>query len=479
MTPWSARWKLTVWNAVILTALFAALCGMMLSLVRGHLQVQADQWMTEELTELGKDVDLSSDVASLQAELEKLYAVHAQLHFRVLTTSGKTLFFSPSPDDVAFPVPSEAALRGGPAFQDLALPGRGRFRVLSMLTHDTESNPYFLQLMAPAAGAGEEFQWYLGTVIATVPVALAVLFLTGYWLARQALAPVDQIAAMAERISADRLDERLPVTNPRDELGRLATTLNAMFARLQHSIEQMRRFASDAAHELRSPIAALRTKAEVILRSPRDAETYREALEHTVEEASRLTELVNQLLILSRHDARQISTLKEQVQIDRLVLEVVDRFRGRAVEQGVTIETSDLPGWLVTGDEVLLSQLVHNLIDNALKFTPSGGSIRVWGHIYGTDLVVGVQDSGIGISEADQLRVFERFYRVDPSQNGQRGGAGLGLAICRAIAEMHDGHLEVSGNLGEGSCFQVTLPGKADRRPSPDVAAVEGETQAG
>ena len=479
MTPWSARWKLTVWNAVILTALFAALCGMMLSLVRGHLQVQADQWMMEELTELGKDVDLSSDVASLQVQLEKLYAVHSQLRFRVLSPSGKTLFASPSPDDVTFPIPSEAALRGGPGFQDLALPGRGRFRVLSMLTQDTETNRYFLQLMAPPAGAGKEFQWYLGTVIATVPVALAVLFVTGYWLARRALAPVDEIAAMAERISADRLDERLPVANPRDELGRLSATLNAMFVRLQHSLEQMRRFTSDAAHELRSPLAALRTKAEVILRSPRDAETYRQVVQHAAEEASRLTELVNQLLILSRHDAKPISTSEEQVRVDRLVRDVIDDFRERAVEQGVSIETSELPWWLVAGDEVLLRQLFHNLIDNALKFTLSNGSIRIWGHIARTDLIVGVQDTGIGISDADQPRIFQRFFRVDPSQNGQRGGAGLGLAICQAIAEMHNGRIEVASTMGEGSCFQVTLPGRVDRRPNPDVAAVKDETQAG
>lgn len=465
MSRWTIRWRLTLRNAAVLTGLFAAFCAVMLSLVHDHLQQQSDQWLGEELRELAEEVNLARDSRELLATLRKRYAVHSHFHFRILTETGQPLFQSRFLNNVSLPTPGPAAELRGQVFQDLEIAEVGTFRLLSCSIRDPQSQPLLLQVAAPKTALRREFQWYVGTVLAMVPIALLVAIATGYGLARQALAPVDEMVATAERISAERLDERLQVLNPRDELGRLASTLNAMFDRLHRSIDQMRRFTSDAAHELRSPIAALRTEAEVVLRAPRDAEAYRRTVEQTAEEATRLGELVSQLLTLSRHDAGQVPIFEETVRVDLLLLDVLGRFQSRSQEQKVALCCGPLPAWLVVGDDLLLSQLFYNLIDNALKYTPRGGSIRLWGHIYGGDLVVGIQDTGIGIPDDLLRRIFDRFYRVDPSQGGDRGGAGLGLAICQAITEMHRGQIEVTSEAGEGSCFQVTLPGEPDHQP--------------
>lgn len=464
MRLWSIRWRLTALNALILTLLFAALCAVMLYLVHGHLRQETDRWLMEELTELIEDVRATPDPTEFQEYIDRRYAIHSNLHFRV-RRGGRLLFQSRYLANAPVPIPASGGSSGEPEFADIELPEIGRFRLLSIVQAESGAGPILFQVMSPQASMGREFRWYVGMVLTAIPIALLIAIVTGYGLARQALAPVDQIAATAERISAERLQERIEVRNPHDELGRLATTLNEMFGRLLRSIDQMRRFTSEAAHELRSPIAALRTQAEVVLRAPREPETYRGVLQKMADEAARLTELVNQLLTLSRHDAGQVTPLEDRVRVDLVILDVAERFRERAEEQRLRFSVEPLPAWIVVGDDVLLSQLFYNLFDNALKYTPAEGTVRVSGHVSGESLVVSVQDSGIGIPDEVRDRVFDRFFRGDPSQNGLRSGAGLGLAICRAVVETHRGAIEVTSTLGQGSCFQVTLPGTLDREP--------------
>lgn len=478
MKNWSIRWRLTALNALVLTMLFAGLCGVMLYLVHGHLRQENDRWLLEELTELGEDVQTTPNPTELQDRLDRRYAIHSNLHFRV-RRGERPLFQSRYLANVPLPIPEQTGRPGEPLFEDVELPGSGGFRLLSITQMDPEAAPLLLQVVSHQASMSREFQWYVGTVLTAIPIALIIAVVTGYGLARQALSPVDQIAAIAERISADRLQERIEVRNPHDEIGRLATTLNAMFHRLLRSIDQMRRFTSEAAHELRSPIAALRAEAEVVLRAPREPETYRQVLQTMADEAVRLTDLVNQLLTLSRHDAGQVMPLEERVRVDLVILDVVERLRERAEQQRLQFSVEPLPPWIVDGDDILLSQLFYNLLDNAFKYTPAEGSVRVWGHIFGQTLVVGVQDSGIGIPDEFRNRVFDRFFRVDSSQNGPRSGAGLGLAICRAVVETHRGEITVTSAIGLGSCFQVTLPGSPDRDQTPiEDLDLAKETQA-
>lgn len=459
MRGWSIRWRLTLSNAAVLAGLFAVFCGVMLYLVHGHLQREEDAWLSEELHELRQDVKLARDREQLQETFDTRYAIHSDVHFRV-TAPDAAVIQSRFLRDTALPRPGHLDETEPPRFEDVDLAGLGPFRLLSLTAQDKEGRPLLLQVASAKAEMSEDFRWYLGTVVAAVPIALAVAIAAGYGLACHALAPVEQMVATAERISAERLDERLTIRNPRDELGRLGLTLNAMFDRLHRAIDQMRRFTSDAAHELRSPIAALRTKAEVILRAPREAEVYRRAMEQTADEAARLTELVHQLLTLSRYDAGQFPPLEDRVRVDLLVADVVEQFRGRSTDWRHTLIVQPLPPWLLVGDDILLSQLFFNLLDNATKYTPPGGTIHVRGRQTGRELTVEIEDDGIGIPEQLQGRVFDRFFRVDSSQNDDRSGVGLGLAICRAVIETHRGRIAVRSVPGQGSCFQVTLPGE-------------------
>ena len=248
----------------------------------------------------------------------------------------------------------------------------------------------------------------------------------GYVLARKALAPVDRLVAMAQEITSTRLDRRLDVANPGDELGRLASTLNDMIARLERSFDEIRRFTADAAHELRTPLASMRTEIEVALRSTRSAERDEHILESLLEEIERLTRLVAQLLYLCREDAGLPASQRLPVRLDELVRDVANHLQVLAREKGLTLEVAGLPAIVVHGDADRLRQLFWNVLDNAVTYTSSGGAISVWGDQAGNRAHIVVADSGIGIPAPHLSRVFDRFYRVDPRAATRRAAPDWG-----------------------------------------------------
>ncbi len=299
----------------------------------------------------------------------------------------------------------------------------------------------------------------LVVVLLTIgPLALACTLGGGYWLARKALEPIDRMAATAAEITSNRLDRRLETPGTDDELDGLARTFNAMIERLQRSFEEVRRFTADAAHELRTPLAAMRTEAEVALRSPRSPERDQRMLENLLEEMERLTRLVSQLLFLCREDAG-IGTGEDQtIRLEDLVSEVGEHMGVAAQEKGVGLSV-DLPGsFPVQGDADRLRQLFFNLLDNAIKYTPPGGTVAVQGESSHGQIRIAVDDSGIGIPADHLPHVFERFYRVDPARSPEIEGSGLGLAICRSIAEAHGGRLGIDSGSGSGTRVTLVLP---------------------
>jgi heavy metal sensor kinase len=277
-------------------------------------------------------------------------------------------------------------------------------------------------------------------------------------MARRALAPVDRMTATAADITARKLNQRLEVMNPDDELGRLASTLNDMIERLARSFEEIRRFTADAAHELRTPLALLRTEIEVALRgvatSPPDARF----LEGLLEEIERLTRLVTQLLFLCREDAGLIAWEPHPVQLDEVVSEVADHIRVVAGERGQTLNSAHLVPCRVWGNEDRLRQVIFNLLDNAIKYTPAGGTIDISLESHNGQTRMVVSDTGIGIAAEHLAQIFDRFYRVDPSRSDQVEGTGLGLAICRSIAESHGGQLRVESTLCRGTQVTFLVP---------------------
>ena len=266
------------------------------------------------------------------------------------------------------------------------------------------------------------------------------------------------MAADADQITASRLDRRLEIPNPDDELGRLGATLNSMIGRLERSFEEIRRFTADAAHELRTPLTVMRNVAEVALRSPRQPEQYCRVLGDMLEEVERLTRLAEQLLFLCREDAGLIPLSATMMRLDDLVRDAVEHMGVVAEAKGLTLQCDHPEACPIRGDADHLRRLHFNLLDNAIKFTPAGGMVSVTLERSDGEARVIVEDAGVGIPPEHLPHVFERFYRVDPARNGEVEGTGLGLAIAQSIAEAHGGSIEMESTVAVGTRAILTLP---------------------
>ncbi len=290
-----------------------------------------------------------------------------------------------------------------------------------------------------------------------LPLAVLLAVAGGWFVACRSLAPVRAMAAQAKEISASSLSQRLPVANPHDELGRLATVFNATLQRLESSFAELRRFAADASHELRTPLTALRAEGEVALNSVREPEQFRQSIGAMLEEAQRLQDLVDSLLTLARAEADQRPLNRVPIELGALTREAVESLRILADEkqQQLAVEANvDLPA---TGDAALLRHALLNLVHNAIRYTPAGGRILATCSRRGREAVVEVCDNGEGIAPEHQANVFERFYRVDKTRSRSEGGAGLGLAIAKLAVERHGGRIELESAPGKGSTFRVLL----------------------
>lgn len=306
----------------------------------------------------------------------------------------------------------------------------------------------------------------LNDVRATTHALLALLVIGGLgtlllaalgsgMLVRRGLYPLDEMAIVAEGITAHRLDQRLGLRNPPREIGRLARTFDAMLDRLHDAFAAQRRFVADASHELRTPLAVIRGRGEVLLlKDTLDAET-REGLSMMRDEAGRMGRLVANLLLLARGD-ESLTIDQRPVELDVLMLEVARQ--GRVLAQGIAVTVGHEDQALVLGDADLLKQLLLNLVDNAVTYTPREGHVELSLAVMDGQARLSVRDTGPGIAPEELQRIFERFYRPDRARSRRDGGAGLGLAIARWIAEVHGGRIEVESSLGHGSTFALVLP---------------------
>jgi heavy metal sensor kinase len=300
-------------------------------------------------------------------------------------------------------------------------------------------------------------------IYVAVSLALALAGLGGWFLARRSLAPVVAMSEQAQRISVENLDQRLPVANPRDELGRLAATFNELLSRLSNSFAQQRQFMADASHELRTPLSAIRTASTVILqREDREKSEYREALTIVEQQARRLTRIVEDMLVLAATDVGHPELQITQFYLDELLSETARAAAVLASQKDIHIDVPSLPEALCQGDEGMLRQMVWNLLDNAIKYTPKGRKVRITLGARDDHYVIMVIDTGSGIPSEAQAHIFERFYRADKSRARDGAtdgsGAGLGLPIARWIAEAHHGQLVLQHSDEKGSVFVVSLP---------------------
>lgn len=467
----SLRFRLTAWNtAVVLLAV-----GLAFVFVREGLRVtllkETDAILQEDAQEVALAVgEFYPNMDSISQEMDRKARGHVNrgLFVQLFDEQGKLLLSTSQEPD------AQSLLR--PIRKSVEIDSRGRYRLVRYRLEKPGMPVFIVRVGTTLAHIDEDVSRL--TDLMTV-AGLAILLaapLGGFWLAGRATHPLARIITTAARLRPSRMEERLPIRGVGDQLDQLSATINSFLDQIADYLARNREFVANAAHELRSPLAAIQSSVEVALNADRSTEEYQELLAEIVDECSRLGALVNQLLLLAESDVGRLKAERNPVRIDQLIATSVDMFRGAAEERGVELLAGDLRPTMVLGDAARLRQVVNNLIDNSLKFTPAGGQIRValMEKAETEQVLLRVSDTGAGIAPDDLPHVFDRFYTGDKSRHRDEShcGSGLGLSICQSIVAAHEGEIRVHSTLGHGATFEVLLPAATSR--SPDVAQPVG-----
>ncbi|MBL7995720.1 HAMP domain-containing protein [bacterium] len=330
-----------------------------------------------------------------------------------------------------------------------------RFRSTS---HAVGNKTYFIRIAMSEELVFEQMHEFMLMLLLSSPLVLIGAAISGYRMARRALKPIDDMVIQAKKITAENLKERLPVINSNDELGHLANGINDLLFRVESSYQQLQRFTADASHELRTPLTAIRSVGEVGMQEGKPSSYYREVIASMLEETNRLTHLVDSLLILSKADAGVVELRKERINLLSFVNESFDLVSVLADERKLNTSIDGDDGIFYNVDKTIFRQAILNLIDNAIKYTPTSGSIRIRVFVEKSqDVIIEIKDSGPGISPDHQTKIFDRFYRIDKDRSRGTGGTGLGLSIAQWAIRIHLGTITLESN-ATGSVFRIILP---------------------
>lgn len=460
--PRSVRARLTLWHLTALLAVLVLYAGGVFALVRHNLSGDLDRQLQEDFERaegaFGHNADgtLSYLIADRDPPDPADPDTSGGPWMVVWALDGRPLYRDPlAPEAVATPSPGGSAARL--SFRSL-LTSDGRWWREVTGHENLAGVPAIVRIARSEERLRHEIRSLLIVLGLGLPIACAVAGAGAYLLARRALAPIDRMATAARAITATRLADRLPIDNPDDELGQLASVFNETFGRLETSFDQLRRFTADASHEMRTPLTAIRTVGEVGLREQRSAQDYRDVIGSMLEEADRLNRLVESLLTLARAEGGGARIEREPVDLTAITFEVIEHLSVLA-EDKQQVVSFDAPGPVpVAADRLLLRQALINLLDNAIKFSPELGRIQVTVVRRPADATVTVQDCGPGIAPEHVGKIFERFYRIEKSRSRGAGGAGLGLSIARWAVEAHGGRIEVEPARPAGTAFRIVLP---------------------
>jgi heavy metal sensor kinase len=451
------RLRLTAWYFAILAVVLSAF-GISAYLEMRHsihrtvdeeLQIRAEgvHQLIERTIQRGAEDDLEEGLRE-HTELRQGGAL-----LQVSDEQGNWLYRSPVMSDYGVPKPATIPRRA----VDF-MGGQVPLRIWNLKVN-VAGQSYLIQSafeMDDFYGALEHFALLL---FISIPLLLLCAAAGGYWISTRALAPVDQITQTARTISAQNLSSRLVVPNTGDELQRLSETLNGMLGRLEDAFKKITQFTADASHELRTPVAVMRTRTELSLRKARSAEEYRDVIAEVLAELEKTSALIDQLMFLARADSGAETLHFSATNVSEVLREACHQ--GSALAEAKQIgfqEQISRDSMWIRGDASSLRRLFLILIDNAVKYTPASGQVEVSLQRNDGYAVAQVRDTGIGISETDLPNVFERFYRADKARTRELGGVGLGLSIGRWITEVHAGTIEVHSSPGRGSIFEVRLP---------------------
>ena len=456
--PWSISLRLTLWFGGIFffgwmlfgVAMWLNLRSTLVSERYGTL-VRREHRLETLLTTTENESD-----ARRQSDFAEFARATGNGLCEIFSAGGQRAYPSPTPAAQDFPWPTMSSVRGQ-IFRQVTWSGQAYW----VLGHPFVLGKETLYVMAAAPESGNELVLarFVTGLLASIPVLLLVSSAGGYFLSRRALLPVDRITSSARSTSISNLSERLPVVKTGDELQRLAETCNEMLERLESSVRRIKQFTADASHDLRGPIAFIRTVAEVASRHPGADADSRHALSDIVDESAKASLLLEDLLTLARADSGQAEVALARLDLRQVIEESCEMAFPLAAEKNHTlsVDLSADRDVNVLGDSASLRRLLWILLDNAFKYTPSPGRIDISLSASDCEAVVSVSDTGIGISETDLPRVFDRFYRGDPSR-GQVEGSGLGLSIAKWIADMHHAQLVVASAENRGTTVAIRFP---------------------
>jgi heavy metal sensor kinase len=455
------RLRLTAWYVLLLAGVLAALGTFVVTRLRADLTASVDSSLRGAATQivLGWEAEGPTDFIDVARTV---------LPGPARRGSGAQVLEASGPVTVSVGDPlMEAPLISG---RQLARAVAGH--TVSFSLHGGTPREHLRAIVIPAARHGKHQALVVAESLAAADhaahrvlvlgllggaAALAGIALGGWWIARRALAPVERMTSRADRIGIEDLAARIPEPRWRDEVGHLARTLNAMLARLQQGVQARERLIADVSHELRAPLAAIRSELEVSLRHDALDGDARAAVASAREETVRMSGIVENLLTLARLDESGLELLHARLELRQVADEAAVSYRAAAESAGVDVVVEGEPFTLL-GDRERLRQVIGNLIDNAIRFAPRGSAVDVCVWSLNGEAGVKVVDRGPGVPAADRARIFERFARRDAARSRGAGGAGLGLAICREIVHAHGGRIWVQDGDGAGSMFVVALP---------------------
>ncbi|MDR4503518.1 MAG: heavy metal sensor histidine kinase [Candidatus Scalindua sp.] len=461
----SICFKITVWYSVSIFIILITAGGFLYFRLTHKLNKEVNLILFDESGEVLQDImekkftqNSLKDAIEMEASDEKYFKVSA----RVLDMEQNTLitsanFFAP---DLKISERSIGnAEKGTVTFDTIRVQGReSPYRLITRPVYLDNSLKYLLQVaiyLKPTQKIVENLEENFAMLI---PVLTIITVLCGWLIAKRSLAPIKGINKMTQTITASNLSKRLHATHTGDELDTLTGTINNMLDRLENSFKRTRQFSSDASHELRTPIASLKTGIEVTLSKNRTTEEYCVLLINNLRVLERMTRLVNDLLELSRTDSDVNVLDMKLINLADILKDQHEKFMLISESRNIKILMNEVPDMHILGDEALLRRLFCNLLDNAVKYTSSGDHVTISLEERGREIFVRIEDTGIGIPETDLEKIFDRFFRVDPSRTRETGGSGLGLSICKNIVALHRGTIGVESKINSGTTVTVHLP---------------------
>jgi heavy metal sensor kinase len=457
------KWKLTLWYGGILSIILVIFASGVYIYFKNSLQKSIDtkiRSIGEVLSSSLTETHNTSIFGNFERYLESVLGRKPKGKFiQIMDSSGRIGAKMSDIEGETLPTSFstlESALRGEVVYETIERV-TPRIRMVTIPIVENKKVSSVVQVGTSLEDFDETMKKLLIIMIISIPTSISVTIVVGYFMAKKALRPVDQIRRAAVKISSSNLDERIDIGARRDELGRLAQTFNAMIGRLKDAFQRVNQFSIDVSHELKTPLTILKGETEVALRKEREKEDYKELLRSNLEEIDRMSSIIDDLLLLSKADAKEIKLNLEEIALRDLIMGVCMDMKIFADRKGIEVDVGELEDVRVKGDELKIRRMLWNILENGIKYTENRGKVFISSYVNDGYARIDVKDSGTGISEQDIRFIFDRFYRADRSRR-RESGSGLGLSISKWIAEAHGGSIEVESQPGQGSLFSMKLP---------------------